>query len=173
MIKNASDITWWDKLKHAIARMLLSTEIARVDLERETFLRLQEDLKRQKELFRDEREAYTVTDMVREQLQAFDPRMLDDEDDLPTVLDEVEGQDSFLAKMKTLNENKEFALVVAYLTRNQIMHIAKYADTTEKQNFGRATINGFELLKDEIARLATIYADRHAKEPEFDEHEVV
>lgn len=160
-------------MKHAVARRLLSSEVARVDMERETFLRLQEDLQRQKAQFAKERMSYSITDMLREQLAGFDPKILDDDDDLPGVLEEVEGQDSFLAKMKTLSENKELELLVAYLTRNQILHSATSAKTLDEINFGRATVNGFTLLMDEISRLATVYKDRHSNEPDFDEHEVL
>lgn len=172
-MKNAVDINWWDKLKHAVARYLLASEVSKVALERTTFMRLREDLERQRAEFDKEKDSYTYTDMVREQLIGFDPHILDTDDDLPGVLGEVEGEDAFLAKMKALNENKELSLLIAYLKRHQILYSATTAKTLDEINFGRATINGFELLTEEIGRLATVYADRHAKDEEFDQHEAV
>lgn len=115
----------------------------------------------------------SVTDLMREQLAGFNPRLLDSEDDLPEILGEVEAQDVFLAGMKRLEEDEHLKTLIEYLKRNQVLHSAKEAQTLDAINFGRATVNGLTLLVEEITRLAIIYKVRHEKDVEFDEHEVL
>lgn len=176
-----NDITLWRKIKHAVARYLLADEVKRVDLERKSFLdmkgkyegKIRELDEQTHQTIEGAKASLDVIDLVREQLKGFDPKMLDDDDDLPGILGEVEAQDAFLSKMKTLNDMPELKTVRKYLIRNQIIYTATEAENVEKQNFGRATINGLYLEEEEIARLATIYADRHKPEEGFDTFEVV
>lgn len=176
-----------NRIKHAIARYLLADEVKRVDLERESFQKISERYKANIEDFEAYKRSLTVTDLVREQLKGFNPRLLDptrrrDEetgsevesfDDLPEVLGEVEDQESFLAACKSLQENKAFPIIADYLLRNQILFSAKEAVGLAEIDFGRSTVNGIQLLREEVARLATVHAERHAAKPTFDEHEVV
>lgn len=115
----------------------------------------------------------SVVDLVRAQLAGFNPRLLDNEDDLPEVLGDTESQELFLAGMKRLNEDEYLKTLIEYLKRNQVLHSAKEALTLDAINFGRSTVNGLSLLQEEIARLTTVFDVRHEKQPEFDEHEVV
>lgn len=161
------------RVRHAIARWLFAEEVAKVDLERTTFALLVEEQKESSRKLGEYKAGLTVTDMVREQLAGFDPKLFDTDDDLPEVLGEVEAQSEFLSKCKALQENPALEVILAYLIRNQIVHSAKYAPTQEAINFGRATVNGVELFREEVARLAAVHTERHAAKPTFDEHEVV
>ena len=160
------------RVRHAIARRLLSEEVAKIDLERGTFIRLAEEQRKNAKEFQDYKASLTVTDMVREQLAGFNPKLFDTDDDLPEVLGEVEAQSEFLSKCKALQENPALEVILSYLIRNQIVHSAKHAPTQEAINFGRATINGFELFREEVARLVAVHTERHSKEPNFNEFEV-
>ena len=161
------------RIRHAIARKLFASEVARVDLERETFLSLQASLKADKADFEAYKKTLTIIDLVREQLAGFNPRLLDTEDDLPEVLGDIENQEEFLSKCKSLKDNYALDTILDYICRNQVMYSAKEANTLETINFGRATVNGASLCREEVARLAAVYTERHPVDGQFDEHEVV
>lgn len=172
-MKKASDITTWDRMKHAVARYLLSSEVDKVNMERETYKLIQDSVKRKLEDVEAYEKSIDIVAVFRKQIEGFDPHLLDTDEDLPAVLGDIENQDAFLSKMKSLSDQVELRQLIDFLKREQIIHIAKYADTLDKQNFGRATLNGFELLMSEIDRLATVYVDRHKQDDDFDKNEVV
>lgn len=168
------------RIRHHIARWLFSEEVAKVDMERQAFIAIQKDvtksrqeLEAEREEFRKWAESRTIVDAVRMMLKGFDPKVLDDEDDLPEVLQDVESDESFLQQCKSLKDNDALWIIVKYLIRNQVLYSAKEAKTLDDINFGRATINGLSLLREEVDRLASVYAKRHTAKPKFDEHEVV
>lgn len=164
----------WAELRYWIATKLLPEEQKKLTMAQEAFERIKAQYAQNMAEFDAYKASLTVTDMVREKLAGFNPRLLDNPDtDLPNILGDVEIQDPFLAKMKTLNETQELHTLLDYLERNQVLYSAKEATGLDAINFGRATVNGLSLVREEIARLATVYAERHAGEPEFDEHEVV
>jgi len=119
---------------------------------------------------------YTVVDLVRKQLKGFDPKQLDNSDDVELLYmsenDESEGLDVFLAHCRDLRENPAFDPIMESLIRNQILFIAMESESNEETNFGRATINGLQLFRDELDRLVGIYKERHAKEEDFDPHDI-
>lgn len=153
----------------------MADEVKKIDVERDAFARISADYQAGIDSIADERIRVSndVVALVRAQLKGFDPKLLDSDTDLPEVLGEVESQESFLAGMKRLQEDEHLWFLVQYLTRNQVLYTATEAVTLEQQNFGRATLNGYSILREEINRLATVHAVRHAATPEFDEHEVV
>lgn len=153
-------------IKSFLANLLLKDEQASLRIQ-------QASLEASHVEFEAYKKSLTVEDLVREQLKGFDPKLLDDATDLPEVLGDVTAQEPFLAAMKSLNENDSLWTLVAYLTRNQILFSAKEAQDLASINFGRATINGWSLLREEVERLTTVFKARHAAEPEFDEHEVL
>lgn len=115
----------------------------------------------------------TVVDLVREHMRGFDPRALDSEDELIEMLDEGEGADAFLAEVKNLYDNGALGRILTYIERNQIAYTAKEAETLDKVNFGRATLNGIALVREEIERLHTLFVERHRPPEEFDPHEAL
>lgn len=151
-------------MKDFLKRWLFSSEIR--DLE------LRATLLKNKELdFEAYKKSLTVTDLVREQLKGFDPRLLDDESDLLDIQGEDE-RNAFLSKAHDLFENAVLRRILAYLTRNQILFTAKEGRTLEEDNFGRATINGYSLLEEELERLEAVYKKEHEEPEEYDEHAV-
>lgn len=121
-----------------------------------------------------------VVDAVREQLKGFSPKLLDVAmydivDFSPSILDQYENEESetiFLSKVRDLYHNEAFRAITDYLVRNQIIYIAKEALNFNDVQFGRASINGIILVKDEVERLKAIYDERHPAKEEFDVHEV-
>jgi len=123
---------------------------------------------------------YSIVDCVREQLKGFNPKLLDESlydsvDTAPDVLEQYDSEDSeevFLSKIRDLYNNPTFNAVLNYLVRNQLIYTAKEARDFNEISFGRATINGLILFKDEVERLKAIYDERHIHEESFDRHEV-
>lgn len=154
----------WNRIKKALASGIFAEEYKDIAKQKAVLESIQRKIK----------EEHKITSLVRNTLGGFDPKLLDTEDDLPEVLGEVEAQDVFLAGMKRLKEDKHLWLLVDYLTRNQIIHAVKEAQTLDTINFARATINGWSLLREEVDRLTSVYVDRHpTNKLTFDEHEVV
>lgn len=174
-------LTLKDRFKHFLAKRIFKSEYEKIDMQRETFLTLQkdyehkiEDATQRRNDFNAWAEKQTPADAVRIMLGNFDPKLLNgDISDLPEVLGDVEDQDPFLSKCYSLSNNDALDTIIQYLTREQIMHGIKQARTLEELNFARATLNGLSLLREEVERLAAVYMDRHARDEEFDEHEVV
>lgn len=160
------------RIKHASWRYFFADEVARNALERETFLKLQKEYEQKIEDFSAWATKHTIVDAVRTQLKGFNPKLLDNDSDLPEILGDIEAQDPFLAKMKSLKDMPELWVLIDYLIRNQVIFLAREATNMESINFGRATINGLSLFKEEVERLATIYSERHTDESGYDKHAV-
>lgn len=119
------------------------------------------------------RASLTITDLIREQLKGINPKLFENDND---ILVEMAGEDSintFLSGVHDLNKSNALSRILDVLIRDQVLHSAKEAIGLDEINFGRATVNGLSLLREEVGRLDTVYLERHAKEPEFDEHSVV
>lgn len=123
---------------------------------------------------------YTPVDALREQLKGFDPRylnpvMYDSVDNIPSIVAEYESEESeeaFLAHARDLYNNPALMAIINYLVRDQIIYTAKEALNFNDVQFGRASINGLILFKDEVEKLKAIYEDKHAKPETFDTYEV-
>ncbi len=115
--------------------------------------------------------------LCRAQLAGFDPkRLASGEDDILTVIRDRDGEDAeleFLNKVKTLSVNPAFDEITEYLICNQILYGQLEAETLDKLNFSRASINGIKLFKDEVDRLVGVLADRTRTPEEFDAQEVL
>lgn len=119
------------------------------------------------------KESLSVVDIVREQMQGFNPHLLETEDELMELLGDEDSLDSFLNEAKKLWDNEALPRILSYIERNQIIHSAREAATLEAINFGRATLNGVSLVREEVERLKTAFDERHAPKEEFDAHEAV
>lgn len=171
---NTQPVSLWARIRNKTYRFLWTKEIEKVDMERATFIQLNKDLREKQNEFEKYKASKTVTDMVRENLCGFDPKLVDTEDDLPEVLGEVENQNEFLTQVSTLKKNPAFEIIAKYLIRNQILYSSMEANTLEENNFGKATVNGIELFKEEVDRLALIYEDKHNRDDKkFDQFEVI
>lgn len=121
-----------------------------------------------------------VVDLVREQLKGFNPRLLDriENSDQADILAEIEAEEggnveAFLAECKQITTTDAFLRVCNYLIRNQVIYTAKEARAEIAINFGRATINGVSLMREEIERMAGIWEERSKAPEPFDKHEAI
>lgn len=111
-------------------------------------------------------------ELVREQMFGFDKRMLYDDSDYEEN-EKGELTDDFLSHVHDLDENPALDMIIMLLKREQVMFTALEAENIEQVNFGRATINGLQLIREETDRLVGIYNQRHAGEGDYDHSEVV
>lgn len=121
----------------------------------------------------------TEADLVREKLAGFNPRLMDglgnskfdmDEGILTYVEKSPEiGLTDFLADCHTLAGNRALPLILDWLVRKQILFSAKMAPDLNSINFGRASINGCELVREEVARLDAAYEERKKPKVEDDD----
>lgn len=129
----------------------------------------------------------SITDLVRDRLTGFNPKLLDGVhlswsgnkfDDRDGILPLVEKEDGsitdFLLECNRLHENKAIWRILDWLERNQILFIAKRAPATQV-DFGRASINGIELVREEVIRLKEQYEElkNAPKAEKIDPHAVV
>lgn len=153
-------------------------ENARKNLQKEL-----DAIDRARSIMRDELSGYkkslSVVDVVRAQLAGFNPRTLDgvrDEESTDILVElrsENGDEDGFLAEMHRIVKQGFFSRLCEYVIRNQVLYTAKKAVNIDAVNFGRATVNGVELIKDELERLSAIYEERHEPPEAFDEHAVI
>ncbi len=123
---------------------------------------------------------FSVQRLIREQLKGFDTSVLsksvwdgsDEAISIEDAYDVDEGRASFLAKVHDLAQSKELEGILTYLVRNQILFTAKEAIGQEQELFGRATINGLTLIRDEIRRLDAIYKEEYGRKEDFDKFSV-
>lgn len=125
-------------------------------------------------------EALTVSDLVREKLKGFNPRLLDyaiKGTDGTNIIYEAEKEgldiEQLLAKMDEYHKSEHLQFLFNFLLRNQIVYSTKEANTFEQANFGRAEISGIEAVRDLIAKLKIEFDETHAPPEDYDEHEVV
>jgi hypothetical protein len=119
-------------------------------------------------------------DMFRKLMKGFNPKSIskhEGETSYADILVELEGDnesvDEFLKNVHEIYKNPAIGRIAEFIIRNQVLYSAKEATNLAELNFGRATVNGVSLFREEIDRLEGIYQERHAPEEDFDEHEVV
>lgn len=148
---------------------------------------------RKASLFRADRKAYiddlSVVDLVREKLVGFSTKMVDGVklalnpqghgiDVISNIFDDAKsagysGENDFLADVKRISDLKAFRVIVDYVKRNQIIFTTGAAKSMEQVNFGGATINGAELIREEVQALAALFEERNKKEEAYDKHEAM
>lgn len=173
-------------IRYAVFGSIFASELRKIEKERTTYLTLQKRLREDIERFEEHKKNITVRDIMRERLAGFNPRLLDkvsegDEELLDYLLkeshDETEvfagRKEEFLSRMHDLSNNDELRLLTEWLIRNQTLITAREAQTQDAINFGRATLNGLELIEEEIERYAGLYKESHAGEEPFDTHSAV
>lgn len=144
------------KLRGQLAKLLLKAEYEKLEKARDGYLSGSDPAR-----------------AFRRQMKGFEPKSIDSTDDIELMYEAEDGLESFLADIKAVSDNKSLQEVIKVLKRNQIMHIALETQNIEQVNFGRATVNGFLLLEEEIDRLVGIYAQKHTTEDKYDTNEVV
>ena len=83
-----------------------------------------------------------------------------------------EEVDSFLVNAYAVMKNPAFKKVLDYLMSEQVDISIKEAGSWEQVLFGRATINGIALIRQEFGALAAMWEDRNKIE-EFDKYKVI
>ncbi len=123
----------------------------------------------------------SYTDTLREQLTGFNPKLLDgagddkfNPDEMMLAWVEKEGRSitDFLAQCHELKGNWALPMILDWVIRGQILHTALRAPSLEATNFGRATVNGVSLVREEVIRMDAEYEERkNAPKPDkVDEH---
>lgn len=161
------------KLKDFFVNLFLKEEKLQLLISREVSDNARNSYQEKIKALEEERKSLNVVDIVREQLKGFNPRLLDSEADILEQFKEEDALDSFLDQVHELSENNALGPIFDYLIRNQILYTAKEAEQMASINFGRSTINGFVLLREEIERLEGIYKERHIPEDKFDTQDVL
>ena len=77
------------------------------------------------------------------------------------------------ANAELIRTNPAFEKVAEYLINAQGNYTVKEALNMEQVSFGRATINGISLVKEEIERLSNIYRAENQSEEKFDKSSIM
>lgn len=176
------------KLIEYFGPRLFSDYLSTLKMMKEANERVSDKLKTEKAQFEDMKHNLTVTDLVREKLAGFNPRLVDgvrcaanSETGAIDVLSDifsdaklvgVEEKD-FLADCKTLSNNRALPIILNYVIRNQIVFSARAVQNFNQVLFGGATINGVELVREEIERMAAIFEERNTAPEKYDKHEAL
>lgn len=147
-----------EKLRGKLAKLLLRREYEELQLARKGYI---EGVKTSPAI------------AFRVQMKGYNPKDLDNMDDIEVMYDTEDGLNSFLADVHSLSNNKALQEIIKVLKRNQIMHTALETQNLDQVNFGRATVNGLCLLEEEIDRLVGIYTEKNEVEDKYDETEII
>ena len=112
---------------------------------------------------------YSLEDLARMQLCGIKIDF-NEEGDVDSNLDENEKKELY-AEAAIISNNKAFRKIADSLISSQGNYSIKHAADMNAVSFGRATINGIMLFKEEMERLASL--NREEEEEEFDKYEVV
>ena len=78
-----------------------------------------------------------------------------------------------LNNVHALSHNPSLLIIVDFLTRSQVLHGQMDADSVLGLNFSRATVNGLQLLMEQVATIEGLYIAEHATDDDFDDSAVV
>lgn len=162
-------------MKDLLKRILFRKEILRYEGLEEAAKLAKEQYETLKAIVEEKtaaRDKLTVADLVREKLAGYDMSLLSSVDDLPEALPEDE-RSGFLTDVHELAKNQALPVIIDHLIRDQLLYVGLEAENIERVNFGRASINGETLVRDEVARLNSLYLERHAKPEDFDPHDAI
>lgn len=126
----------------------------------------------------------SLADLVRERmsgrtkdmLKGTDPEgYIEDEGILAWIEKEGREISGFLAECHRLKDNWALSLIHDWNMRKLILHAALKAPDLAVVNFDRASVNGLELMKDDIERLDGEYIARKnaPKQDDFDKHSAI
>lgn len=119
------------------------------------------NLRRQSKLELDAYKASVdVKDIVRARLKGLRPGN-PDEDRLQNKLARMETPErlEFLSKAHDMVQNWAFREVCRYIIEEAEHKAVLYATTMEEVNFQRATVNGVQLIEEELKGLSTMYIE--------------
>ena len=80
---------------------------------------------------------------------------------------------AMLRSAKQISQEPAFKAVLEWLIVSQVLFSVKRAANMDQVNFGRASINGIELVLEEIEYLANLFDSENKVDEPFDPHEVI
>ncbi len=110
-----------------------------------------------------------TTDMVREQLKGITINFLGGEENMENEMEENEKKELYW-NAENLFSNKAFNQITEHLVSVQGNYCVKEARTIDEVAFGRATINGLVLMREEVERLSNLYRESVKRDEDFDPH---
>jgi hypothetical protein len=130
---------------------------------------------------------HSVADLVREKMFGYKIDMLDgadktytfnpDENILLWIDKSMTGYSvsDFLAQCHELKQNLALPMIMDWQVRQFVLNAALKAPNMDAINFARASVNGVEMIRDEISSLDVEYEERKnaPKVESFDKHAVV
>ena len=122
-------------------------------------LRLEKDYEHKVQLFK---ASVDMQDVLRERLKGVRPMHPDD--NATWLRDKVASMESterldFLSKAHAVHTNKVFKEVILFLLTESMRKTTLEAADIIEVNFNRATINGLQLLEEEIETFSTMYIE--------------
>lgn len=147
----------WKKIKRSIAKKLFAKEFVELEVARLSAKMLE-----------DEYTGVTIADAVREQMgnYTYDEVFANLFASIPP-----ERMVNFLEEAKTIQEGEVFQHLVKHIVAQQVDYIVNEAESLEHVNFGRATLNGVELMDQALGSLVIEYEQRReAGDDNFDKH---
>lgn len=119
------------------------------------------------------RKELDARDVVRDRMKSYNPRRFKGSDLIDSVeLNPEMDTNAFLSRVHELSKNKEFRYITDYLVHTISEHIIRHAGTQEEINFNRYSINGIELIEEEIQELEDEYQKRKSSGEDFDKYQV-
>jgi len=89
-------------------------------------------------------------------------------DDMPKA-----DQANFLNGMNNAQKNDALKILLNNLEREQVMWIARDSKDETQKNFGRATINAIDYIKDKIEKYSALYQSKLSEGESFDPNKIV
>lgn len=80
---------------------------------------------------------------------------------------------SFLSDANVIFTRPVFDAVISHLANMQVEYVAKEAQDLRQVDFGRASINGIALVREEFERLKSLYESTIKPEEKYDKHDIV
>lgn len=148
------------KIREILTKVLLSEQAQALEETRQVYQKLINQLP-------------TASEAYREQMKGFNGTELNSYSDLEEIYDTEDGLEAFMANVKSLSDNPALDAIINLLKRNQLQFTALESENLEQVNFGRATVNGLQLFREEVDRLVGVYKEMHKHEDEFDPNEVL
>jgi hypothetical protein len=112
-----------------------------------------------------------ITDLVRELLKGVNL----DAEDLDKIVNETDEKErnEFLAKVNSVYTNGVVFKIIDNLVKKQIEFSILEAENMEQVSFGRATIYGLTLLKEELERFNALYNEQVKPKDEYEKAEII
>lgn len=135
------------------------------------------------------RDSLSVVDLVREKMRGFDPKLVLDGklsfnestgglDIISDIFSDAKlagypTDNDFLADAKKINDNRALSVICDYIKKNQIIFTVSASKNMEQVTFNGGTINGLELVREQVELLNKIFLEKNVAKEEFDTHAAV